>query len=155
MATILWGKPKFDVTSVNSVGASSLLTIPTPVQGSISLTTEAGEKHEANVEGGGAEAKRADKNSFTLEFSVRFAAERKMPFSDVSHDGNVTGSYKFVISDPENTSAPKMTMKEANVRYEDEFDPDDGARRHFYAESVVPTDDSDQIEWSDGALVSA
>lgn len=155
MATILWGKPSITVTAVSGVaGASSRLTIPTPVVDSTSLSTERGDKHTADIEGGGFEAVRYDRGSFTLEFSVRFAKERFMPFSDVSKDGVVTGAYQFVIADPDDASAPTMTMHQATVSYEDEYNADDGARRHFYCDSIVPEDGSEQITWSDGAGAS-
>ena len=154
MATILWGKPLITVTVVNSTNASSRLTIPTPVEDSTTLTTERGEKHEANIEGGGAEAVRYDKGKFTLEFAVRFAKERHMPFSDVSHDTKVGGTYGFVISDPDDTSAPSCNLHESEVTYEAALDADDGARRHFFCESVVPSGGGDQITWTDGSAVA-
>lgn len=150
MAIILWGKPTITITAVS--GTSSNLTVPTPVADSTQLSTETGDKHTADIEGGGYEAIRYDKNSFTLEFSVRFAAGRTMPFEDVSHDGNITGTYKFVVTGQDNGS-PTMTINEANVRYEDEYSADDGARRHYYAESIIPTS-GDQITWSHTAAGS-
>ena len=150
---ILWGKPLITVTVVDSTGASSRLTIPTPVADSTTLETERGEKHEAEIEGGGNEAVRFDKGKFTLQFAVRFAKERLMPFSDVSHDGNVSGTYKLVVSDPTDPDAPAMTMNEAIISYEDNLDADDGARRIFYCDSMVPSNGGDQVVWSDGAGV--
>ena len=154
MAIILWGKPTFTVTAVGGASAdqSAKLTIPTPVEGSTSLTTETGEKHEALVEGGGNEAVRYDKNKYTLEFSVRVAAGRDMPFEDKSSDGRVTGTYKFVIKG-EDTASPTMTLNEGSVRYEDEMSLSDGAARHYYVEALVPTPgqgetQKDMIEWT-------
>jgi hypothetical protein len=148
MAIILWGKPIFTVTAVGGAAAdqSANLTIPTPVADSTQLTTDAGDEHTADIEGGGYEARRFDKNTYTLEFTVRFADGRTMPFEDKSHDGNVTGTYKFKVTSDE-TGAPSMTMQEATVRYEDEYNADDGARRHYYAQSLVPAS-GDQIVWS-------
>lgn len=149
MAIILWGKPTITATAVGGASSeqSSNLTIPTPVADSTQLTTEAGDKHTADIEGGGYEAVRYDKNTFTLEFSVRFAAGRTMPFEDKSHDGSVTGTYSFVVTG-QDAGSPTMTMAEANVRYEDEYNADDGARRHYYAESLVPEDGGDQVTWT-------
>ena len=151
MAIILWGKPTITITGVSG-SQSSNLTVPTPVADSTQLSTESGDKHTADIEGGGYEAIRYDKNSFTLEFSVRFAAGRTMPFEDVSHDGTVTGTYKFVVTS-EDTGAPSMTINEANVRYEDEYTADNGAMRHYYAESIMPAS-GDQISWSHTAAGS-
>lgn len=147
MAVILWGKPTITVTAVT--GTSANLTVPTPVADSTQLSTESGDRHTADLEGGGYEAIRYDRNSFTFEFEVRFAAGRTMPFEDVSHDGVVTGTYKFVITS-EDTGAPTCTINEATVRYEDNFSADDGARRHYYAESIMPAT-GDQITWTHAA----
>ena len=148
MAVILWGKPTITITAVT--GTSTKLTVPTPVADSTQLSTEAGDKHTADIEGGGFEAIRYDKNSFTLEFSVRFAKDRDMPFEDVSRDGAVDGTYQVVVSSSE-TGAPTMTINEATVRYEDEYSADDGARRHYFMESIVPTGGGDQITWTHSA----
>ena len=150
MAVILWGKPTITITAVT--GTSSNLTVPTPVANSTQLSTETGDKHTADIEGGGYEAIRYDKNSFTLEFAVRFAAGRTMPFEDVSHDGVVSGTYKFAVVG-QDTGSPTMTLNEANVRYEDEYSADDGAARHYYAESIMPAS-GDQITWTHTAAGS-
>lgn len=151
MAVILWGKPTITVTAVGGAAAdqSANLTVPTPVEGSTALSTETGEKHEALVEGGGNEAVRYDKNKYTFEFSVRFAAGRTMPFEDKSHDGNITGTYSFSIKG-EDSASPTMTIAEANVRYEDEMSLTDGAARHYFAESLVQQS-GDQITWTHAA----
>lgn len=144
MAIILWGKPTITVTAVS--GTSSNLTVPTPVADSTQLSTEAGDKHTADIEGGGYEAVRYDKNTYVFEFAVRFAAGRTMPFEDVSHDGVIPGTYKFVVTG-QDTGSPTMTLNEGQVRYEDEMNADDGARRHYFVESLVPAS-GDQITWT-------
>lgn len=148
MAVILWGKPTITCQAVGGASAdqSANLTIPTPVEGSTALNTETGDKHEALIEGGGNEAVRYDRNKFTFEFSIRFAAGRTMPFEDKSHDGNITGTYSFNIKG-EDTASPTMTIAEASVRYEDEMSLTDGAARHYFAESLVPAS-GDQITWT-------
>lgn len=148
MAVILWGKPTITITAVK--GTSTKLTVPTPVADSTSLSTETGNKHTADIEGGGYEAVRYDKNTFTLEFSVRFAAGRDMPFEDVSSDGTVQGTYSFAVTSEE-TGAPTMTIAEASVHYEDEFSASDGAARHYFAESLTPAT-GDQITWTHAAV---
>ncbi len=150
MAVILWGKPTITITAVGSSSDNSAnLTVPTPVAQSVQLTTNTGDEHTADIEGGGYEARKFDKNSFTLEFSVRFADGRTMPFEDKSHDGNVTGQYTVAVKG-EDTSSPTMTMNLVSVHYEDEMSMDDGAKRHYYCESLVP-DSGDQITWSHSA----
>jgi len=148
MAVILWGKPTITITAVGGTSAeqSANLTVPTPVADSTQMSTTAGDKHTADIEGGGFEAVRYDKNTFTLEFSVRFAQGRTMPFEDKSHDGAVTGTYQFVVAG-QDAGSPTMTMAEATVRYEDEYSADEGARRHYFCESIVPAT-GDQITWS-------
>ena len=152
MATILWGKPNITAEAVGGSDSdkSKNLTIPTPVADSTQLSTETGDKHTADIEGGGYEAVRYDKNTFTLEFAVRFAKGRTMPFEDVSSDGNVKGTYKFTVSG-EDVGSPTMTINEGTVRYEDEYSADDGAARHYFVESLVPSDGGDQITWDHGS----
>ena len=154
MAVILWGKPTITVTVVGGAAAdqSANLTVPTPVEGSTALSTETGDKHEALIEGGGNEAVRYDRNKYTLEFSVRFAAGRTMPFEDKSSDGRITGTYKFVIKGEDNAS-PQMALNEGIVRYEDVMSLADGAARHYFIESLVPVS-GDQITWTHTAASS-
>lgn len=153
MAVILWGKPTITITAVSSgTGTSADLTVPTPAAGTVQLSTDTGDEHTADLEGGGYEARRFDKNSFVFEFAVRFAAGRTMPFEDVSTDGVITGQYSVKCKGID-TDSPEMTMHLANVRYEDEMDMDDGARRHYYFESLVPDPTTQvpnpkQITWS-------
>ena len=141
---ILWGKPSITMTNVS--GSSANLTIPDIVADSTRLSTQAGDKHTADIEGGGYEAIRYDKNSFLFEFSVRFAAGRTMPLEDISHDGVINGTVKLVVTSTE-SGAPSMTINEAQVRYEDDMNADDGALRHYFFESIIPAS-GDQITWS-------
>ena len=151
MAVILWGKPSITITGVGASSDNSAnLTVPTPAAGTTQLSTETGAEHTADLEGGGYEARRFDKNSFTFEFAVRFAKGRTMPFADKSTDGVITGTYKIVLTSEE-TGAPSMTIHECNARYEDEYSAEDGARRHYYFETLVPTGGGEQITWSTSA----
>lgn len=148
MAVILWGKPQIEIEAITgSTVTSSALTVPTPVENSTSLTTERGEKHEARIEGGGNEAVRYDKGSHTLEFEVRFAKDRTMPLQDVSHDSVISGEWKVTVSDPNDSTAPKMAINVATGSYEDMLDAADGAKRHYYFDSEIPAS-GDQITWS-------
>ena len=152
MAVILWGKPTITVNGAGSnSGNSSNTTVPTPSAGSVQLTTNQGDEHTADLEGGGYEAKRVDKNSYTFEFSVRFAQGRTMPFEDKSLDGNVTGEYTIAVTGGD-AGSPTMKMNLATVRYEDEMDADDGAKRHYYCDSLVPNGYYDAESTTPGAL---
>lgn len=155
MAVILWGKPTITITRVGTGGVagtdySANLTVPTPAAGTVQLSTDTGDEHTADLEGGGYEARRFDKNSFVFEFAVRFANGRTMPFEDVSVDGVIKGQYSVKCKGIDSDS-PEMTMNLANVRYEDEMDMDDGARRHYYFESLIPDGGTAQITWSHGS----
>lgn len=149
---LLWGKPSITITSVTPAsgeGTSTKLTVPDIVSGSTQLSTETGQEHTADIEGGGYEARRYDKNTFTFEFACRFAQNRVMPFSDVSTDGKIKGTYKVVVAG-EDTGSPTMTINEATVRYEDNMTAEDGAQRHYYFESLVPAGGGKQIVWDAG-----
>lgn len=150
MAVILWGKPAITIAAATgSTVTSTALTVDTPVMDSTQLNTERGEKHEANIEGGGNEAVRYDKGKFTLEFEVRFANDRTLPLSDVSADGNIQGEWKVTVADSVSAaSAPQVSLNKCVASYEDMYSADEGARRHYYFESVVPSDSSAQITWT-------
>lgn len=149
MAVILWGKPLITISNLTGAAiTSNALTVPTPVIDTTQLSTERGEKHEAQIEGGGNEAVRYDRGKHTLEFEVRFAKDRVMPLQDQCQDGIIKGSYKLEVEDPEDSTAPKMTMADGVGSYEDILNADDGARRHYYFDSQVPTGGGDQITWS-------
>lgn len=152
MAVILWGKPSITITSVNpssGAGTSTNLTVPTPVADSTQLSTEAGDKHTADIEGGGYEAIRYDRNSFIFTFAVRHAKDRTLPFNDVSADGVVKGTYKIVVTSEE-VGAPVMTLNECTIRYEENYSASDGAQRVYTCESIMPAS-GNQIAWSEGS----
>ena len=156
MAKILWGKPKITITNVTGSGVTSqALDVPTPVINTTQLTTERGEKHTADVEGGGNEATRYDRGSHTFEFEVRFAAGRVMPLQDQCKDTVIAGTYKIELEDPEDPTAPKMTIHECTGSYEDLLNADDGARRHYYFDTQIPADGGDQISWGNTGNVGA
>lgn len=142
MAKILWGKPKITVNNV--------VIDATPVEDSTSLTTTRGEKHEARVEGGGNEATRYDKGNFTLEFEIRFAKNRPMPLADKCEDGKIKGGpYPVSVESADDADAPKMTMNAGEGSYEDLYSADEGARRHYYFDSTIPSSGStEQITWT-------
>lgn len=144
MANILWGKPKI---SIGEAGGTATPISATPVENSTSLSTSRGEKHEAKIEGGGNEAVRYDRGTFTLEFEVRFANGRTMPLQDKCEDGYIKGGpYKVVVEAADDATAPTMTLNAAEGSYEDLYSADEGARRHYYFDSTVPQS-GNQIDW--------
>ena len=156
MAKILWGKPKITISNVEGSGETSkALEVPTPVINSTQLSTERGDKHTADVEGGGNEATRYDRGSHTLEFEIRFAAGRVMPLQDQCKDSTIGGTYKIEVENPEDPTAPKMTIHECTGSYEDLLDAEDGARRHYYFDTQIPSDEGEQITWGNIGTVEA
>lgn len=154
MATILWGKPKITMNNVSGSVSSKALEVPTPVVNTTQLSTTRGDKHTADIEGGGNEAVRYDRGSHTLEFEVRFAAGRVMPLQDQCQDGIISGVYKIEVEDPVDNTAPKMIMHEGTGSYEDILDADDGARRHYYFDSQIPDGGGEQITWKNIGTVA-
>ena len=71
MAIISWGKPTLEIAPLGAGGVpGAFVALPTPVQDSTQLSTEAGNKLEAFVEGGERIDIRYDKNKFKCEFEL-------------------------------------------------------------------------------------
>ena len=90
-----WGKPTIVVAAVADTGAATVGAFPTPVEDSSELSTEKGDKVEANIEGGAAEAVRYKDSKYTFKCSIRQGAGRTMPISGTN--GVVPGEYSVML----------------------------------------------------------
>ena len=83
MATISWGKPKIFIgaagaaplTTASTSGAYAFSLLSTPVEDSTNLTGTQGDKTEATIEGGEAEATKYNAATFELTMNVRMALD--------------------------------------------------------------------------------
>lgn len=144
MADISWGKCTIGVSKYSSDKTefdftelgTSFHVIDTPVNGSTTINIEEGEKHEAEIEGGGNEAVRYDDDKISVEFDVRRAAGRKL-IAGNGKIGQIDGTYMLAIQ-PESTTAPSILIEAANLKRSISFTSADGIYDHYVFDALVP-----------------
>lgn len=149
---ISWGIPTIKVK--NLATGSTVITFHTPVEDSTQLSTEKGEKMEATIEGGEAEAVKYKRGKYTLEFQVRLGdSHNKWQIDGV--DGVVTGEWEVEL-EPEDFSsgAPGFKIPKSVCSYEDSYSSDNGIIRTYQFESLKP-ETGKQILWTGSASVNA
>lgn len=145
-----WGKPKITVTAIPDTGAVTPGTFPTPAENSSELSTEKGDKVEANIEGGAAEAVRYKDSKYTFKCNIRQGAGRTMPIE--GKNGVVPGEYSVTLA-PEDERAPGFTMNRAVCSYEDTFTAADGLVRVYTFDSL-DNGGEDQVSITAGTTTS-
>lgn len=141
---ISWGKPAITATPVTGTGATGGGALPTPVDGSSELSTEKGEKLEALIEGGEAEAVKYKASKYTFVCQIRFGKDRTMPIDGT--DGVVPGEWTLALV-PDETGAPGFTMHRAVCSYEESWTSADGGIRTYTFESLKPQT-GNQLTWA-------
>ena len=145
MATISWGKPQIFIgpttatiaTSASS-GTNDWYLLSTPVEDSTNLTGTQGDKTEATIEGGEAEATKYNAATFELTMNVRMALDgttyRYLPnplYESVSNSGvrsdGYTASSVSVVLIPEEPSAPGFYCPDCSVSIMETYTAADGA----------------------------
>lgn len=148
---ISWGKPTIKVTAIAESGATTPGDIPTPVEDSSELSTEKGDKKEATIEGGEAEAVKYMASKSTFVFKIRHGKGRTLPIDGV--DGVVKGEFKVELT-PEDASAPGFVMNRAVCSYEDSYTAADGLIRTYTFDSLKP-DTGAQVTFTTGTTGGA
>lgn len=158
MATISWGKPKILIAPTGAKMYKNSETLPnaysaantpwqllsTPVEDSTNLTGTQGDKTEATIEGGEAEATKFNAATFELAMNVRMAldegnAYRYLPDclyekiggtgtdkDDPNHNKFVTTNVAIVVI-PEAENAPGFYCPDASVSIMETYTAADGA----------------------------
>ena len=148
---ISWGKPQsITATPDTGTGATGGGVLPTPVEGSSELSTEKGDKMEALIEGGEAEAVKYKASKYTFVCQVRFGKDRTMPIEGT--DGVVPGEWSLALV-PDETGAPGFTIHRCVCSYEDSWTAEDGGIRTYTFESLKPAS-GNQITWAAAAAQS-
>lgn len=145
MATISWGKPKIFIgaagsaplDTANASGAYAFSLLATPVEDSTSLTGTQGDKTEAKIEGGEAEATKYNAATFELAMNVRMAIDqetyrRLAPALYKATTGNdaykeYTSSSVALVLIPEEESAPGFFCPDCSVSIMETYTAADGA----------------------------
>ena len=144
MATISWGKPQIFIgpttatiaTSASS-GTNDWYLLSTPVEDSTNLTGTQGDKTEATIEGGEAEATKYNAATFELTMNVRMALDgmdyRYLPnplYKEVTGNNartEYTASSVSVVLIPQEEAAPGFYCPDCSVSIMETYTAADGA----------------------------
>lgn len=146
MAAISWGVPKIWISKLGSNGSPTTWTaVPTPVEGTTTLTTTKGEKKEAKIEGGENEAVKYKRNTFALEFTIRAVKGRTKLAEDVN--GVISGEYALKLQ-PEDASVEGIAIDRGTLSFEPTYSAEEGIQWKYTLDALVPTDTSrDSVEF--------
>lgn len=134
MAVISWGKPRIFIgpSGALSSTATSFEELSTPVEDSTNLTANEGDKTEATIEGGEAEATKFKAATFEFTMNVRMAKDRQLPSKLKASSGDgYTASDVAIILQPEATDAPGILVEAASVSVIESYTSADGALWEF------------------------
>jgi hypothetical protein len=143
MANIGWGKPGIYVRPVGTEGNGGYKKVPDPVENSTQLSTTKGEKKEAKVEGGENEDVRYNKNNYALEYQIRIAKNKEMPYK--ASDGIVSGNHEVVVV-PEDNEVPGIKFDNSTVSAEDTFTTEEGGAITYTHDALKPAT-GNQCKW--------
>ncbi len=165
MKKLMWGKFLAAIAKKTIEGAGDDAKVkygdfklfPEAVENSLALNTTKGEKKEAKVEGGGVEAVKYGKNTYSLEASFRRGLDsqgKKITFpTDADEiDGVIDGVYALRVQ-PEDKTTGGLTVMEVIISTEDTFTAADGAIKKFTFDFIKPEQDEtgkdvDTIDWN-------
>ena len=140
MAVISWGKPRIFIgpSGALSSTAATFEELATPVEDSTNLTANEGDKTEATIEGGEAEATKFKAATFEFTMNVRMAKDRQLPSKlKNTSTGGYTSSDVAIILQPEATDAPGIFIESASVSVIESYTSADGAMWEFKFAPVV------------------
>ena len=141
---IAWGKNKLTLTPLGVLNATAI-EFTNIADGTTQLTTEKGDKQEALIEGGEAEAVKYKKSKYSVEWQYRLGSNRNWPLDGT--DGVIDGEYKLEVENVEDTEAPGFELARVVVSYEDSYTTEEGIIRTYLAESLSPSSGT-QITWN-------
>lgn len=145
---ISWGKNKVTLTKLVNGAVPTTDAVKHEftniVDGSTQLSTEKGDKMEALIEGGEAEAVKYKRSKYSLEFQYRLGSNRAYPLD--GNDGVINDEYQVKVEAVEDDSAPNCTIARCAVSYEDTYTAEDGFMRSYLCESLKP-ETGKQITW--------
>lgn len=150
MAVISWGKPTILIGATNpTLGASNYAfkKISTPAEDTTNLTATQGDKTEALIEGGEAEATKYKAATFELTMNVRMAKNRHLP--DVMLDDSTSTGYASnvsVVLQPEDPAAPGFFCPTCALSVIESYTSADGAMWEITLNPNVPTSGK-AVQW--------
>lgn len=158
MKQLMWGKAPAAIAKQKADGTTydAFKRLPECVENALQLSTTKGEKKEAKVEGGGVEAVRYSKNTYSLSMSFRRGTIKgqpvKFPFEEDEVDGVVEGIYYLRVQ-PEDKTSGGLSVREVIISTEDTYTAADGAIKIVTFDFIKPTENADgtqdpTIDWS-------
>lgn len=151
MAVISWGKPTIYIGAAGSKplasnAVASFYPLSTPVEGSTNLTATQGDKVEAKIEGGEAEATKIKAATFELTMNVRMALDentvRRLPVplykTSGANETEYTADNVAVVLIPENEKAPGFFCPDCSVSIIESYTAEDGAMWEITLNPNVP-----------------
>jgi hypothetical protein len=137
-----WGKPTILVADLDAT-TFEWKKIPTPADGTTQLSTTAGDKTEALIEGGAVEDVKYAKNKYSLQYNIRALKGRKKPIQD--NDGVVTHNYAVLLQ-PEDASCSGFLIQLSAVSVENTFTSADGKAWLFKHDALQLEDETNQVK---------
>lgn len=132
---IAWGKPKIWAAKLTDGTAGEWIELPTPAEGTTTLTPTKGDKKEAKIEGGENEAVKYNRNTYVLEFSIRLGSDREKPFED--EDGVIPGEYAIMLQ-PEDPTVEGLKIDKCVISLEDSYSAEEGIMLKYSADVLKP-----------------
>lgn len=143
--SLSWGTCTIWISKLSDTGAATTWTkIPTPVEGSTTLSTTKGDKKEAKVEGGLYEGIKYNKNTYSLEFEVRAVKGRDKIAEDV--DGVIEGEYKLLLQ-PEDATVEGIQIDRGILSMEPSYTTEDGTKWKYTMDALIPSDESNSVKF--------
>ena len=149
---ISWGKPSIFIGATGqTLGSNSNFELlATPVEDSTNLTGTQGDKTEATIEGGEAEATKYNAATFELTMNVRMALEdndhhRRLPIAMYGLDGSDPDLEKYTKTSvavcliPADNTAPGFYCPSCSVSIMETYTAADGAMWEITLAPNVPT----------------
>lgn len=166
---ISWGKPEIYIAESGAALGSSTYKwelLSTPVEDSTNLTGTQGDKTEATIEGGEAEATKFNAATFELAMNVRMAlennnkhrllpselyAKKSVTISSVATNvvdlDNYSGSSVAVVLIPADPEAPGFYCPNASVSIMETYTAADGAQWEIVLAPNVPSGGGKAIQF--------
>lgn len=136
MSAMSWGKPKLWISKLGSDGQpTTWKEVPTPAEGTCTLTTTKGDKKEAKIEGGENEAVKYNRNTFVLEFTIRATKGRQKIAED--KNGVIDGDYALKLQ-PEDPTVEGLTIDKGTLSFEPTYSAEDGIQWKYSLDALVP-----------------
>lgn len=137
-----WGKCSIIIKDLDAENAK-WIKLPTPKDGTTTLTPTKGDKMTADIEGGGYEDVKYKESTYELAYTIRRALGRKKPMED--KNGVVAHKYAVFVQ-PENVKVAGPYIPESAVSLEDPFDTTDGGQLTYTHDAITPTT-GNTVKW--------